>query len=281
MTDDPFSFCLNTSTIRGQTLSLIEEIEIVAAAGYDGIEPWIRELDAFVESGGSLESLGQRIADLGLMVPNVIGFFEWAVDDQDRRDAGLNEAQRNMEMCLQLGCSQLAAPPFGVTEVRIDLDRLCERYRALLEIGAVTGVTPVLEFWGIAKTLGALGEAVHVAVATGHRDARVLADVYHMYKGGSPHNGLHLLGPETLGLVHINDYPSDPPLDTITDADRVLPGDGAAPLARILGDLEHVGYRGMLSLELFNEEIWQRDALTVAKEGLDKMQRVVAARKVG
>ena len=277
--DDPFGFCLNTSTIRGQDLSLIEEIEIAAAAGYDGIEPWIQELDTFVKSGGSLKALGQRIADAGLVVPNVIGFFEWAVDDNERRKAGLAEATRNMTMCSQIGCSQLAAPPFGVTEVQIDLERLSERYLALLGVGAETGVTPMLEFWGISETLGTLGEAVNVAMSVDHRDARVLADVYHMYKGGSPYSGLRLVGPETLGLVHINDYPADPAREESLDADRVFPGDGVAPLSQILGDLEHVGYHGMLSLELFNERIWQQDALTAAKTGLDKMQQAVAARE--
>jgi 2-keto-myo-inositol isomerase len=280
MTDYPFGFCLNTSTIRGQDLTLLEEIDIAAEAGYGGIEPWIRELDAFVESGGSLVDLGQRIADLGLVVPNVIGFFEWTVDDASRREAGLVEAERNMVMCAQIGCPQLAAPPFGATDVRIGLDRLSERYSVLLELGSSTGVVPMLEFWGIAETLGTLGEAVHVAMDTGHRDARVLADVYHMYKGGSPHNGLRLAGPETLGLVHVNDYPSDPPREESTDADRVFPGDGVAPLAQILGDLEHAGYRGMLSLELFNESMWEQDAMIAAKMGLEKMRRAVAGREV-
>jgi sugar phosphate isomerase/epimerase len=280
MTDYPFGFCLNTSTIRGQDLTLLEEIDIAAEAGYDGIEPWIRELDAFVESGGSLVDLGQRIADLGLVVPNVIGFFEWAVDDASRREAGLVEAERNMVMCAQIGCPQLAAPPFGATDVRIGLDHLSERYAALLDLGSSKGVVPMLEFWGIAETLGTLGEAVHVAMDTGHRDARVLADVYHMYKGGSPHNGLRLAGPETLGLVHVNDYPPDPPREESTDADRVFPGDGVAPLAQILGDLAHAGYRGMLSLELFNESIWQQDAMTAVKMGLEKMRRAVAEREV-
>ena len=34
-----FGYCFNTSTIRGQKLPLLAEIEIVARAGYQGIEP--------------------------------------------------------------------------------------------------------------------------------------------------------------------------------------------------------------------------------------------------
>lgn len=275
MNREPFGYCLNTSTLRGHGLGLVEEIELAAEVGYDGIEPWIRELDAYVENGGSLSKLAQIIERAGLDVPNAIGFFEWAVDDVDRRTAALDEARRNLEMCAEIGCERLAAPPSGITDVDIPLPVVTERYRAVLELAEGTGVTPVVEFWGISRTLGRLGEAVYVAMESGHRDACVLADVYHMYKGGSPHNGLRLVGPKTLGLVHMNDYPPTPELEIITDADRVYPGDGVAPLAQILRDLNAAGFDGMLSLELFNETYWEHDAKLVARTGLEKMQAAV------
>ena len=56
-----FRFCLNTSTIMGQKLGLVEEIEIAAKAGYVAIEPWINEIEKYVEGGGSLKDLHQRI----------------------------------------------------------------------------------------------------------------------------------------------------------------------------------------------------------------------------
>ncbi len=277
MTEGPFCYCLNTSTVRGQGLGLVEMIDVAAEAGYDGIEPWIRELDAYVADGGSLARLGAYIADAGLAIPNVIGFFEWAVDDDQRRAAGLAEAQRNLEMCAEIGCPRLAAPPFGITEATVTLPVLAKRYRALLTLAEGTGVAPMVEFWGSSQSLSRLEEAVYVAMASGHRDACVLADVFHMYKSQSPYDALRLIGPETLGLVHINDYPAQPDRELLTDADRVYPGDGVAPLAQILHDLANAGYGGMLSLELFNELYWREDAGTTARSGLAKMQGLVAA----
>ena len=52
---DPFDYCLNTSTIRGQNIPIEQEVEIAAKAGYQAIEPWINELDKFVHSGGNSE----------------------------------------------------------------------------------------------------------------------------------------------------------------------------------------------------------------------------------
>ena len=63
--------------------------------------------------------------------------------------------------------------------------------------------------------------------------------------------------------------------DQITDAHRVYPGDGVAPLRELLRDLRRSGFRGVLSLELFNRDYWQQDALTVARTGLDKMRAAV------
>ena len=53
----PFTYCLNTSTIRGQKLSLDKEIEIAAAAGYTGIEPWVRKISDYAGNGGNLRDL--------------------------------------------------------------------------------------------------------------------------------------------------------------------------------------------------------------------------------
>ena len=64
MNDVPFTYCLNTSTIRGQELPLADEIDIAAKAGYGGIEPWIKELDRHVETGGKLSDLRKRAEDL-------------------------------------------------------------------------------------------------------------------------------------------------------------------------------------------------------------------------
>jgi len=276
--NEPFTYGLNTSTIRGAELSLPDEINLCAEAGYDGIEPWIRELDAYVAGGGSLADLARRTADRGLAVPNAIGFFAWIVDDADARCAGLEEARRNFEMCAAIGCERLAAPPFGATDAAgLDLRQAAERYAELCRIGAEFGVTPMVEFWGASRCLSRLGEAMLIAVESGCDQACVLADVYHMYKGGSPAAGLAKLSPGALGLLHYNDYPADPPRETIADADRVYPGDGVAPLATFVRCLDGIGYRGMLSLELFNEAYYRQGAAEVARTGLEKMRATVAA----
>jgi len=272
----PFGYCFNTSTIQGQKQPITKVVEIAAKAGYQGIEPWVRELDAHARSGGSLKDLGKQIADQGLSVEDAIGFFEWAVDDEATRRKGLEEAKRNMDMVLQIGGRRIAAPPFGTTDRSdLDLKRLTERYRTLLDIGQSIGVIPQLEVWGFSKTLGQLSEVALVAIGSGHPQACILPDVYHLHKGGSPFEGLQLLSGAAFHVFHVNDYPANPGRESITDAHRVYPGDGVAPLDSIFQTLRANGFRGMLSLELFNREYWKQDPLEVARTGLEKMKTAV------
>jgi sugar phosphate isomerase/epimerase len=274
--DKPFRYMLNTATIRGQKLTLVQEVDIAAKAGYQAIEPWLGELNEYVRGGGSLKDLAKRVRDRGLRVESAIGFAEWVVDDEARRKKGLEQARRDMDLVRQLGGARVAAPPAGATN-QADLHplRAAERYRALLEVGAKLGVVPQVEVWGFSKSLSRLGEAALVAVESGHPQACVLADVYHLHKGGSGFVGLRLLSGAALQVFHMNDYPAAPPRATITDADRVYPGDGVAPLKGMLRDLHRLGFRGLLSLELFNRGYWKQDALTVARTGLEKMRAVV------
>ena len=126
------------------------------------------------------------------------------------------------------------------------------------------------------KNLRWLSEAVFVALETRHPKACVLADLFHLHKGGSGFEGLKLLSGTALPVIHMNDYPAQPLPEEIDDSFRVFPGDGVAPLTDILRTLHITGGRNVLSLELFNREYWRRDPLTVARTGFEKMQAVVA-----
>jgi 2-keto-myo-inositol isomerase len=271
-----FGYCFNTSTIRGQELTLPQQIEVAASAGYEGIEPWIREIRRYLEAGGTATDLRKQIADSGLTVESGIGFANWIVDDAQQRADGLETAKSDMDLIRQIGGSRIAAPPAGATNQEgLNLFHAADRYRALLELGERMQVVPQLELWGFSKSLSRLGELLFVASESGHPNACMLPDVYHIYKGGSAFDGLRLINGAAMHVFHMNDYPAAPPRESIGDEDRVYPGDGVAPLSSILQTLSAVGFRGMLSLELFNRDYWKRDALEVAKTGLAKMRAAV------
>lgn len=275
----PVRYCLNMSTINSSQIPIRQQLKIAADAGYTGVELWLRDVDRFIEQGGDLAVLRREISDLGLKVESAIAFGAWIVDDDKARAAGLDQCRRDMENLRALGGRRLAAPPVGASDANADklnLDAAAERYRELLEIGRERDVVPQVELWGFSKNLATLAEVLYVAAAANHPDACVLLDVYHMYKGGSDFANIGLVPGNRLHCLHMNDYPAQPPRDSIKDEHRVYPGDGVAPLDLILSTLFRGGFRGVLSLELFNREYWQQPPAEVAKRGLEKMQAAVA-----
>lgn len=278
----PFKFCLNTSTIRecqynGKKIDIMSAVEVAAKAGYSGIEPWIGQIDAYVKAGGTLSDLRKKITDSGLTVESAIGFSAFLHEDEAERQKGLEESKRSMGLVREIGGTRIAAPPVGVTDkTGLDPLKLAARYRALCELGQAEGVFPQLELWGFAKTLSRMGEVAFVGVEAAHPSACVLLDVYHIFKGGSDFEGLTMFAASRMYNFHVNDYPANSPRETIKDAQRVYPGDGIAPLGKIFRSLRDNGYRGVVSLELFNPDYWKLDALEVAKTGLEKTKTAVA-----
>ncbi|MHC4994580.1 MAG: sugar phosphate isomerase/epimerase family protein [Planctomycetota bacterium] len=272
-----FKVCLNTSTVRGANLKLDQQFDLAIGSGYDGIEPWVRDIENFVKDGGSLKDLGKKAKDNNLAIASAIGFANWIVDDNDKRAAALEQARRESAMLKQLGGTHIAAPPAGANRSPlIDLDAAAARYRDLIVACGSEGIIPMVEVWGFATNITRLSQAMYIAAQAGHKDASVLADAYHLYKGGSDFAGLKLLGSASTHAFHINDYP-DIPRDQINDADRVYPGDGVAPLKEILGYFIANNNYPTLSLELFNRTYWEQDPKLVARTGLEKTRAAIAA----
>ena len=264
---------LNTSTLRGHKLPIRKTIEIAEKAGYAGIEPWPNEIDGFISSGGKLADLKKELSDKGLKVTGAIAFFRWMVDDKAQRAKALEEARVFMDKLAQIGGTHMAAPPTGkVGDVKL-LDA-AERYRDLLVASEDFPVIPAVEVWGFQNNLYRLGQSVLVALEAQHPRACVLPDVYHLYKGGSGLSGVKHLNGSLIGGFHLNDYP-DIPREDIKDRDRVHPGLGVAPLDQFFKDLWSTGYRGALSIELFNPEYWKQDPLKVAKTSLERTKAIV------
>lgn len=274
-----FRYCLNTSTIRGQEQGLLRDIETAARAGYDSLELWIRDVQAYVNDGNTPESLNRFIRDAGLEVANAIGFAPWLSDDEETSQLGFMQMREEMELMAAIGCTRIAAPPAGqFNNPEIDLFQAGEKYRRLIALGRETGVMPQLEFWGASPVLYHMGQIMMIAAIAGNPDVKLLPDVYHMFRGGSSYETLKMVQGHTIEIFHINDFLADKPRLEQIDADRVYPGDGAAPMQQIFDDLYEMGGVKYLSLELFNPGYWQQDALEVASTGLEKMKKFAAGR---
>jgi sugar phosphate isomerase/epimerase len=179
-----------------------------------------------------------------------------------------------MDKVAQIGGTRIAAVP-GPANTPIALDNVATYYRAALEMGETMGVHPLCELWGTHPVLGPLSHGIYVTAATGRADASLLLDVFHLYKSGSPFIGLRQINGAQLHVMHMNDYPQVADSKTLNDSNRIYPGDGVAPYRQILRDLRDSGFRGYLSLELFNKDYWAKSADDNLKTAIEKMRGTV------
>ncbi len=272
----PWPVCLDTATIR--PASLKDKIKIAAKAGYDAIEPWDSELEEFEAAGGSLKDLGKEIRDLGLFVPSVIGLWNALPPTQQLWDASLKDTRRRMKMASAIGAQHIQTIPNTVGE-NYDPKWVAARYRDIIEIGMNEfNIQPALVFVKYFP-LRTMGQAAAIALDANHPKAMIIPDVYHMYISEGGFEGLKLLRGNMIAIFQFNDAPASPVLKELKDEHRVYPGDGILPLTTIFKDLKATGYKGCVSLEMYNPAYWKENHQQVAETGLRKTLEVM--RKAG
>jgi 2-keto-myo-inositol isomerase len=267
-----FVYCLNTSTIR--PTPLLEKIAIAGKAGYQAIEPWNDEIAAYLDQGGSVSELKRALADAGLAVVSMIALHSWVTSDGAEHVRVLDDCRRRMAQAAQLGSPYIvASPPQEV----VDVNRASDRFGELLEIGEQIGVVPSMEFLGFVDGVNNVATAWAIAAGKGKPRAKatIVADVFHMMRGGGSIDDLLLIKGDRLACFHINDLPAVPDPLTQRDEDRVMVGQGIADLPRVIANLRTIGYRGPLSLELFNRKLWEQDPFEVVKGGIERIRDLV------
>jgi sugar phosphate isomerase/epimerase len=101
-----------------------------------------------------------------------------------------------------------------------------------------------------------------------------MLDFFHFWSGLSKFEDLDLLEPGELQHAHFQDV-LDAPRELTSNNYRLIPGDGIAPVVRIIQKLAEKGYRGSLSVELFRQEIVNGDPFEIGTEIRTKCERVM------
>ncbi len=265
-----FLHCLNTSTIR--PTPLLDKIRVAGAVGFQAVEPWNDEITEYLQQGGTLADLKTAIADAGLKVVSMIALHGWITAEGDEYRQVLDECRRRLEQAAALGSPYIvASPPREI----VNLERASQRYAELLKLGRAFGVKPSVEFLGFVEGINSVAAAWAIAAGACDPEATIVPDVFHLLRGGRSVEDLLMIGGHRIAVFHINDLPASPLPSEQTDQDRVHIGEGIAKLPRVIALLRTIGYRGPLSLELFNKTLWTQDPAEVARKGLERMRALV------
>ena len=257
--------------------SLETDIVVAGKAGYDLLEIWSAKLEQYLKQH-SLADLAALLQQ-NKVAPYSINSIEHinlrsADDYQTIKDAG----RRLSAIAQAIACPYVVVVPSptppGVTKAQIR-DNAVTVLSELADIAAGCDVQLAFEMLGPREcSVNTLHDAWEIVRRVDRKNVGLVLDAFHFYVGGSRLSSIMELDPLKLFIFHINDVEKGE-RTTLTDAQRLLPGDGVIPLADICRGLRNVGYKRMVSIELFRPEYWDWDPLKLAQEAKAKTERIV------
>ena len=260
----------NTSLPAGYRASL----EGWSRAGVGGAEIIADQLDEFLETN-TTAAARRLFSDLNLTpVSGSSGVNElW---EPHPGNAAAREAfRRRCDLFASVGLTRIYSPTgttgtFTEDDYKVGADNM----RAVGEIAGQFGMTAMVEAVRASTFISTLPTLLRTTRAAGHPNLKPLLDCYHFWSGNNKLEDLDLIQPGEIGHMHFQDVP-DIPRELLTNATRIIPGDGISPLTTILGKVASKGYNGALSVELFLPRFRQGDPFEVATEIRRKSEAVM------
>jgi sugar phosphate isomerase/epimerase len=191
------------------------------------------------------------------------------------RAMGLETWKRRCEQFAGLGLQKIYCP--SITNRRVTADEFTatpEAIRESAEIAKGFGLVSMIEFARTSTHISTLATALNMIRAANHPNVRPMLDFFHFWSGMSKFEDLDMIRPGEIAHVHFQDI-LDTRRESIDNNGRVIPGDGVAPVVRILQKLKEKQYSGALSVELFLMRLTAGDAQAVGAEMNEKCERVM------
>ncbi|MDR0781668.1 MAG: sugar phosphate isomerase/epimerase [Pseudomonadales bacterium] len=238
-----------------------------ARAGIKAVEPDLPKAREWEMANGK-GSARKLLDDLGLKAYSSTNQLSLEESSPQRAKA-LEDLKWKVELAQALGADRIVAPSAANQAHKLaDYDQVYENLHEAAEIAKPHGVALMLEFTRASRLVGNVRTSLNVVRTVNHPNLKFMIDIYHFWAGTSKFEDLDLINPGEVHHVHFEDTPAMPPIEVVEQKDRAYPGEGVAPLQRILDKLVEKGYNRALSLELFDMEVRRTDPFVVASKGL-------------
>ncbi|MGQ0570912.1 MAG: sugar phosphate isomerase/epimerase family protein [Armatimonadota bacterium] len=278
---------LNGAT-TGERADLETDIRVAGEAGYQVVEVRDAKIERYLAAGGSLTALRHKLHAAHVEVLSVNAIEDSTLHTGDRLERILVRCRTLCDWAKGLDCPyvvavpsflstagsseiQTAEIPISETQVR---DRTVSSLRAMASVAAGFDVRLGFEFLGFPTcSVSTVRAARGILDDLGDPRIGLVIDAFHFYAGGSQLEDLDGLDGSRVFIVHLDDAEAGAPAG-LTDAHRLLPGEGVIPLKGLIARLDRAGYSGAYSLELFRPEYWTWDPEELARRGIESMRRV-------
>lgn len=250
--------------------TLEEKVEACAAAGFDGIE--VMDMDV-VSSHLTPRAIGDFIRSFGLSVE----LFQPVRDVEGVEPAAfqrnMRRFERKAEVAAELGAPGLLLCSNVTTAIVSDDDVVAEQLHALGDVAARNGIFVAYEALAWGKHVSRYEHAWRLAAMADHPAVGTCLDSFHILSVGDDLGAIATLPSDRLFFCQIADA-RGLALDPLTRSrhHRLFPGQGVFDLVSFVHAVQRTGYRGLYSLEIFNDIFRQTDPRTTAVDGLRSLR---------
>ena len=242
-----------------------KSLEGWAKAGIRNVEPVSNLLDDFLKTG-TLAGARRVLTDNGLIIVSgavgVTGLWE----PNAHFALNLDAFKKRCEQFAELGAPLVYSPCVASAKFTPDDYSKCiANIRQVAEVARQFNLKAAAEFVRNSTFLASLPTALRLHREAAHPNFGILFDCYHFWSGPSKFEDMDLIQPGEIIHAHLNDT-QNLPRELLDLQSRVIPGDGVAPLAKILRKLADKGYVGPISVELFLPKYQHADPFELASE---------------
>ncbi|TCR59418.1 sugar phosphate isomerase/epimerase and 4-hydroxyphenylpyruvate domain-containing protein [Bosea sp. BK604] len=259
---------MNPTSIATVSLSgdLAEKLAAIASAGFDAVEVFEND---FLTFDGSPRDVGRMIADLGLRIAAFQPFRDFEGMPEPLRARAFARAERKFGIMNELGaelmliCSNVSPQALG------GIDRAAADLHDLGALAEKHGVKVGFEALAWGRHVSDYRDAWEIVRRAGHSSIGLILDSFHTFARRSPLGPIASIPGDRIFLVQLADAPQLE-MDVLSWSRhfRCFPGQGDLPVADFVRAIEATGYKGALSLEIFNDQFRAGSARRLATDGV-------------
>ena len=250
--------------------TLDEKLKTIAAAGFEAVEIFENDFTCF---DGSARDVARMCGDLGLRICALQPFRDFEGLPEPQRSQAFRRAEKKFDLMAELGtdlllvCSNVSPLALG------GIDRAADDLHELGERAAKRGLRVGFEALAWGRFVNDYRDAWEIVRRADHPAIGIILDSFHTLAPGFPVSPIAAIPGDKIFLVQLADAPQLD-LDVLSWSRhfRCFPGQGNLPVADFMKAIDATGYKGPLSLEIFNDQFRAQSTREVA---IDAMRSLV------
>jgi 4-hydroxyphenylpyruvate dioxygenase len=242
------------------------KLRTIAAAGFDAVEIFEPDFTCF---DGSPRDVTKMCGDLGLSICALQPFRDFEGMPEPHRTQGFRRIEKKFDLMQELGtdlllvCSNISPISLG------GIDRAADDFRELGERASARGLRVGFEALAWGRHVNDYRDAWKIVRRANHNSIGIILDSFHTLAPSFPVDPIRTIPGDRIFLVQLADAPQLD-LDVLSWSRhfRCFPGQGNLAIRDFMQAIEATGYKGPLSLEIFNDQFRAQSTKEVAIDGM-------------